>query len=318
MQSFKKQLLFLREHKVGILGIKATLLNIYDKKYKTLMIFTFIIFLLAIGILITSYVRTGEFVQKGVTLKGGITLTIQTNEEIDLLAFENKLASELPKADISVRKTTELGVIKAIIIEAGDVEEKELLSAVEETGIIKLKEGEYSVESMGSSLGTQFFKQTIIAVIIAYIAMWLVVLLTFRELVPSTFVMLAATANIICSLAVVSLIGMKLSTAGVAAFLMLIGYASDTNIMLTTKVLRRKEGTVLDRILSSMKTGMTMTATTLVAATVAYFFSTSDVIKQIMIIMIIGLVFDVLNTWVQNTGILRWYLERKARKAEAK
>ena len=318
MQSFKKQLLFLREHKVGILGIKATLLNIYDKKYKTLMIFTFIIFLLAIGILIMSYVRTGEFVQKGVTLKGGITLTIQTNEEIDLLAFENKLASELPKADISVRKTTELGVIKAIIIEAGDVEEKELLSAVEETGIIKLKEGEYSVESMGSSLGTQFFKQTIIAVIIAYIAMWLVVLLTFRELVPSTFVMLAATANIICSLAIVSLIGMKLSTAGVAAFLMLIGYASDTNIMLTTKVLRRKEGTVLDRILSSMKTGMTMTATTLVAATVAYFFSTSDVIKQIMIIMIIGLVFDVLNTWVQNTGILRWYLERKARKAEAK
>ena len=318
MQSFKKQLLFLREHKVGILGIKATLLNIYDKKYKTLMIFTFIIFLLAIGILITSYVRTGEFVQKGVTLKGGITLTIQTNEEIDLLAFENKLASELPKADISVRKTTELGVIKAIIIEAGDVEEKELLSAVEKTGIIKLEEGEYSVESMGSSLGTQFFKQTIIAVIIAYIAMWLVVLLTFRELVPSTFVMLAATANIICSLAIVSLIGMKLSTAGVAAFLMLIGYASDTNIMLTTKVLRRKEGTVLDRILSSMKTGMTMTATTLVAATVAYFFSTSDVIKQIMIIMIIGLVFDVLNTWVQNTGILRWYLERKARKAEAK
>ncbi len=318
MQSFKKQLLFLREHKVGILGIKATLLNIYDKKYKTLMIFTFIIFLLAIGILITSYVRTGEFVQKGVTLKGGITLTIQTNEEIDLLAFENKLASELPNADISVRKTTELGVIKAIIIEAGDVEEKELLSAVENTGIIKLKEGEYSVESMGSSLGTQFFKQTIIAVIIAYIAMWLVVLLTFRELVPSTFVMLAATANIICSLAVVSLLGMKLSTAGVAAFLMLIGYASDTNIMLTTKVLRRKEGTVLDRILSSMKTGMTMTATTLVAATVAYFFSTSDVIKQIMIIMIIGLIFDVLNTWVQNTGILRWYLERKARKAEAK
>lgn len=300
------------------MGIKETLINIYDKNYKILMIITFIIFLLAIGILIASYVRTGEFVQKGVTLKGGITLTIQTKEEIDLLAFENKLASELPNADISVRKTTEMGVIKAVIIEAGDVEEKELLSAVDKTGIIKLKEGEYSVESMGSSLGTQFFKQTIIAVIIAYVAMWLVVFLTFREIVPSTFVMLAATSNIVCSLAVVSLTGIKLSTAGVAAFLMLIGYASDTNIMLTTKVLRRKEGTVLDRIFISMKTGMTMTATTLVAATVAYFFSTSDVIKQIMIIMIIGLIFDVLNTWVQNTGILRWYVERKARKAEAK
>lgn len=300
------------------MGIKATLFNIYDKRYKELMIFTFIVFLVAIGILITSYVRTGEFVQKGVTLKGGITLTIQTGEEIDLLALENNLAAALPKSDIGVRKTTELGVIKSIIIEAGDVTEEDLLSAVKKSGIIDLKEGGYSIESMGSSLGTQFFKQTIIAVIIAYLAMWLVVFLTFREIVPSTFVMLAATSNIICSLAVVSLIGMKLSTAGVAAFLMLIGYASDTNIMLTTKVLRRKEGTVLDRILNAMKTGITLTATTLVAAIVAYFFSTSDVIRQIMIIMIIGLLFDVLNTWVQNTGILRWYLERKARKAEAK
>ena len=298
------------------MGIKEKLVSIYDNNYKALMIFTFVVLLFAICILIASYVRTGEFVQKGVTLKGGITLTIQTKEEIDLLAFEKSLASQLPKADLTVRKTTEMGVIKAIIIEAGDVEEQELLSAVKETGIIKLKEGEYSVESMGSSLGSQFFKQTIVAVIIAYIAMWLVVLLTFREIVPSTFVMLAATANIICSLAVVSLVGMKLSTAGVEAFLMLIGYASDTNIMLTTKVLRRKEGTILDRIVSSMKTGLTMTATTLVAAVVAYFFSTSDVIKQIMIIIIIGLIFDVLNTWMQNTGILRWWVERKARKAQ--
>ncbi len=302
--------------KVGILGIKEKLISIYDKNYKKMILFTFIVFLLAIGILVASYVRTGEFIQKGVTLKGGITLTIQTGEEIDLISFEKALASEIPKADLTIRKTTEMGVIKALIIEAGDVEEDALLSAVEKTGMIPLKEGGYSVESMGSSLGTQFFKQTIIAVIIAYIAMWLVVFLTFREIIPSTFVMLAATANIVCTLAVVSLVGMRISTAGVAAFLMLIGYASDTNIMLTTKVLRRKEGTVLDRTLGAMKTGLTMTATTLVAATVAYFFSTSDVIKQIMIIIIIGLVFDVLNTWVQNTGILRWYIERKARKAQ--
>ena len=97
---------------------------------------------------------------------------------------------------------------------------------------------------------------------------------------------------------------------------MLIGYSVDTDILLTTRVLKRKEGTVFDRIIDSMKTGMTMSMTSLLAAVVAYTFSTSDVIKQIMIIIIIGLAFDMLNTWIQNTGILRSHLDRKAKKGQ--
>jgi len=33
------------------------------------------------------------------------------------------------------------------------------------------------------------------------------------------------------------------------------------------------------------------------------------VIKQIMFILMVGLVFDVVYTWIQNAGILRWYME---------
>ena len=146
--------------------------------------------------------------------------------------------------------------------------------------------------------------------------MGLVVLITFRSLVPSFFVILAATSDILCTLAVVSLLGIKLTTAGVAAFLMLIGYSVDTDILLTTRVLKRKEGSVFDRIISSMKTGMTMSLTSFTAALLAYFFTSSDIIKQIMIIIVIGLFFDMMNTWIQNTGILRWHLEKKAKKHE--
>jgi preprotein translocase subunit SecF len=295
-------------------GIKATLLNIYDKQYKPLMILTIVLLILAIGVLASNYVRTGEFVQKGVSLKGGITLTIYTSQEIDIEALRENLLNQLPNADIEIRRLTEAGQLKSIIIEASDAEEDQLKQAVTTSGIIKLVEDEYTIESMGSTLGERFFQQTIIAILLAFLAMGIVVLITFRSFVPSLFVILAATSDILCTLATVSLLGMKLTTAGVAAFLMLIGYSVDTDILLTTRVLRRKEGTIFQRTVGAMKTGMTMSLTSFIAVTVAYIFTSSDVIKQIMAIILIGLFFDILNTWIQNTGILRWYLERKERR----
>ena len=92
---------------------------------------------------------------------------------------------------------------------------------------------------------------------------------------------------------------------------MLIGYSVDTDILLSTRVLKRKEGTVMDRIYSAMKTGLTMNITTITALIVGLILSESEVISQIMIILLIGLFVDIINTWIQNVGILRMYLEKK-------
>ena len=102
-----------------------------------------------------------------------------------------------------------------------------------------------------------------------------------------------------------------MSTAGIVAFLMLIGYSVDTDILLSTKVLKRKEGTVMDRIYGAMRTGLTMTLTTIAAIIVASIFTQSEIIRQIMIILLIGLSVDIINTWIQNVGLLRLYLEKK-------
>ena len=292
------------------MGIKDKILEVYDKKYKPLMLISFGILIIALIILGYSYSTTGEFVQKGVSLKGGITLTISVAQEPDIAAVEASLSETLPKADISVRKLTEAGQTKDLIIEAADVESEQLIEAVKTAGL-ELTEDNYTVESMGSALGARFFQQTVNAIIVAFFAMALVVFITFRAWVPSMFVMLAAVSDIISTLAVISFLGIKLSTAGVAAFLMLIGYSVDTDILLTTRVLKRREGTVFERILKAMKTGMTMSCTSLVAAFIAFYFTKSDVIKQIMLIIVIGMVFDMIYTWIQNAGILRWHMEKK-------
>ena len=124
-------------------------------------------------------------------------------------------------------------------------------------------------------------------------------------------VIAAAVADIVITIAIVNIIGINISTAGLAAFLMLIGYSVDTDILLTTRVLKRKEGTVLKRIFSAFKTGILMNFTTFIAIVIALSITSSDVIKQIMIILLIGILVDQVSTWIQNVGILRWYLENK-------
>jgi preprotein translocase subunit SecF len=86
--------------------------------------------------------------------------------------------------------------------------------------------------------------------------MGLVVFFYFRSIAPSLAVILEAFSDIIVTLAIFNLTGIKLSTAGIAAFLMLIGYSVDTDILLSTRVLKRKDGTVMERWQSKYATIM--------------------------------------------------------------
>ena len=104
-----------------------------------------------------------------------------------------------------------------------------------------------------------------------------------------------------------------LSIAGVIAFLMLIGYSVDTDIMLTSRVMKEHEGTINQRTWGAFKTGITMTLTAIasVGVSLIFIYNFSDTLRQIFSIILIGLLFDIFNTWVTNASMLKWYMEVK-------
>ncbi|MDP3990066.1 MAG: protein translocase subunit SecF [archaeon] len=284
----------------------------YEDKYKLLLLLPFIILLAALIQIGLQYSATGDFVNKGISLKGGSTITLPYSGSFNVDNLRNELSSNFQKADITVRTIHSAGEVVAIAIDTDAEDEQEISSVVKilekETGLSK---NDFSIEIVGSSLGESFFKQTAMALLIAFLLMGLVVFIYFRSIAPSMAVILAAFSDIVVTLAVFNLTGERLSTAGIAAFLMLIGYSVDTDILLSTRVLKRTELTVMERVYSAMKTGFTMTGTTLIAVLVALLFVQSDIIKQIVLIIFIGLIVDLIMTWIQNVGILRLYLERK-------
>ncbi|MBI2666207.1 MMPL family transporter [Candidatus Woesearchaeota archaeon] len=291
--------------------LKEKAKHIYEHHYKKLLIVTFLIVLLSAAQIGYQYTTTGDFVQKGITLKGGSSITIQapstTAEELEMFLKEKH-----PQGDISVRSLSATGKTIALIIDSDAQKEEEiqsLLKLIQEK--VPLQKDKYSVEVVGSSLGEGFFRQTFIALLVAFALMSFVIFLYFRVPLPSLAVLLTVVSDMVVTLAIFNLSGMKLSSAGVAAFLMLLGYSTDADMLLKSRVLKRQWGTEMDGIYSAVSTGMLMTATALIAILVALIFVNNEVIRQIMFILTIGLLVDAVMTWIQNVGLFRLYLERQ-------
>ncbi len=130
---------------------------------------------------------------------------------------------------------------------------------------------------------------------------------------PSFAVIISAFADIFMTLTLVNILGIQMSSAGIVAFLMLIGYSVDTDILLTNRILKRREGTLNERLFKSLQTGMTMTLTSLLAFSIALIIvnSFSIVLTQIFTILVIGLGFDLINTWITNVSLIKWHVQNK-------
>ena len=284
--------------------------NWHDKNYKKLLLIPAILIVLSIVYLFMFSAQTGDFIRKDISLTGGTSITIY--DQISPQELTDALSDRL--LDLTTREIYEIttGKQKAIIIETTEGID-EAKAALEEYLGYELTGDNSSIEFTGSILSESFYKQLLIAILVAFVFMAIVVFILFRTAIPSVAVIISAFADILMTLVVFDIFGMKMSTAGIVAFLMLIGYSVDTDILLTTRMLKRHEGSLNKRIFDAMKTGLTMTLTSFFAFGVALFVvkSFSVVLTQIFSILVIGLAFDILNTWITNVGILKWYMESK-------
>ncbi len=330
----------------------------YNANYKKLLIFPIIVLTLSFFYLAFFYVQNGSIVHKDVSLTGGTSITIKTQ------ASAQQLKTYLTKTiqDFQIKTITDnSGKQLQLIITSKNSDANNLQSALENFLGHKLTEQNSSIDTTSASLSADFYRQLLIAVILAFFWMSAIVFIIFskgkktkalviflniifgfflgklffklnpiisgiilllflaylmkiyiKKSVPAFAVILSAFADIVMTLAIVDLVGMKISTAGIVAFLMLIGYSVDTDILLTTRLLKRKKG-VNASLFDAFKTGITMTTTSIAAiiAALIVVYSFKSVLNQIFIILLIGLFMDILNTWITNASMIKWYVERK-------
>ncbi|MFH1785275.1 MAG: hypothetical protein ABH842_02515 [Candidatus Micrarchaeota archaeon] len=172
-----------------------------------------------------------------------------------------------------------------------------------------------SVQTVSPALTSHFIEVATNVVIMAIVLSLVLVFLFFRAFVPSLAVMLGAVSDILIALGAMGLFGIPLTLASFAALLMLLGFSLDTDILLTTRMLKRK-GDPRENAHDAMKTGMTMSITAIIAFSALFILATLTHIPtyhEISAVALAGLVGDLFATWGINAVLILHYVEHRRR-----
>lgn len=278
---------------------------------KKLMIIPVLMIVASVAIIVVSY--NAGTIPLSIDFKGGTVITVyDVPEGVDLkTALNNKFGFDVHESTIKDYSGKVVG--KNFEIEEffkgkkGTVVRDYIISQGVSIENINVRDISPSVTGL-------FITQSIKAVLFAFLFMALVVFWRFRTLVPSLAVILSAFSDIVTTLAIMIVLGIQLSLGSFVALLLLIGYSVDTDILLTTRLLVKRQKKTEERITDAMKTGLTMAGTTISAMIVLLLVATSGLLKEIAVVLLIGLVVDLINTWIQNLGILWWHIDKNKRK----
>ncbi len=268
--------------------------------YKLLLIVPAILIIVALGSLALQLQDGG--LKRAIELRGGTQLSLETGA--DAAAVQ----SLLKDYDAQVRSASSITGNLLLVDVPIEKNATEIVPLLESKGY---KIGSVSVQSVSPTLGQSFFSQAQLALGIAFVLMALTIFIIFRKPLPSFYVVISAAFDIIEALAFSQLIGIELSLATFAALLLLVGYSVDTDILLTSRVMKGKEGSTAERVKGATKTGLTMSGTAIAAVAALLFATTSTVLIQIAAVLLIGLLADIVNTWFTNAVLLRMYVERR-------
>ncbi|GAB3017390.1 protein translocase subunit SecF [Natronobiforma cellulositropha] len=258
---------------------------------------------LALAILGGWYLFTGMPVAAGIEFVGGSELRIDTaSDEAEIPgAFE-----EQPESIQAVQAEQ-----NSYIVQFTSTDETALTDQAEAN--LEPLEGSdgvvQSVSSTSASFGAQAQQTAILALVAAFVGMSILAFILFRTFVPSVAIVVSAFSDLMIPLAFMNLAGIPLTLGTVAALLMIIGYSVDSDILLNNSILRRSGG-FYESANRAIRTGVTMTVTSMAAMLVMAITATLfgvELLASIGLILFVGLAADLMNTYLLNFSLLRWY-----------
>jgi len=287
-----------------MVSIEVPEVNYTDYSNRQLAAVPLAFLVLALAIIGGWFVATGAPAKPGLEFTGGVELRVadDTNEDV-----EQRIRAAFDREPDSIQTIPGDDVVVVTFRAANDDPEglaNDLQDQADEAGLTTT-----AVDQVSPSFASDTARTAIFGVALAFLGMSVLVFALFRTFVPSIAVVVSAFSDIVVPLALMNVLDIKLSLGTVAALLMLIGYSVDSDILLNNHVLRRS-GSFWESVERAMKTGVTMTVTSIAAmavmTVVSYVFGI-QLMTAIGVVLVMGLTTDLMNTYMLNVTLLRWY-----------
>lgn len=170
-----------------------------------------------------------------------------------------------------------------------------------------------SFNQVSASLSDKFVERVVMVVIYSIIIVSVTVFLIFRTVIPSLAVLIGAACDLIIAIGAMGFFGIPLTLASFAALLMIVGFSLDTDVLLTMRLVKRREGTARERAYDTMKTGLMMSASLMLSFACLFVLASITHINtyyEISSVALAGLMGDLIATWMLNAPIVLAYMEK--------
>lgn len=154
-------------------------------------------------------------------------------------------------------------------------------------------------------------EQVWFAIIGAFVGAGIISFFIFRRLVAPLTIISVLALDIFGVLGYMALFNVPLDMASIVGIAMLIVYATNTNVLLAWRALKRATGEAKAQVLGSLNTGITMDALVVVLLLSLNILTSAHEINVLTAVLIFGIVINIINTWLLGAGILLRHLERR-------
>lgn len=257
------------------------------------------ILFLSLVIIAVWYFSTGAPAILGVEFTGGTEVRVSIDDSADIENVED-IFEEEPTSIQSVSTSDTYIVTFPSDTDTNTVEQQ--IRSTDGATVL-------AVDSVSASFGSNTQQVALGGLLVAFGGMSIIVFLFFRSFIPSLTVILSAFSDIMVPIAIMNITGIEMTLGTVAALLMLIGYSVDSDIVLNDHILRQP-GDFYESTFRAMTTGLTMSLTSMSAMAVlaiSAFIFQIEILAAIGFILAVGITVDIMNTYLLNLSILRWY-----------
>jgi protein-export membrane protein SecD len=191
--------------------------------------------------------------------------------------------------------------------------EAQSLVTVLKFGSLPLEIREVGFSSISATLGLDFLKQTLLAGAIGIALVFAFMLIYYR--VPGVVACIALIFYTVLVYAIFRILGVTLTLAGIAAFILSVGMAVDANILIferTKEELRagKSLGAAVEAGFSrAWNSIFDSNVSTLITAFILYYFG-SSVVRGFALVLIIGVLTSMFTAIVLSRMMLRWVVKQ--------
>jgi len=282
------------------------ILSFIENNYKKFLLLSISLFVIFIGIILFNYFKYGYIINKSITISGGYVTLVNNNYNLTNTEIQNIL-NQMNITDYVLYSTPNI-----IYIESRDqINGTLLINLLNQYYNISIQPSDISIQQYSSLVGDLIFNQFLFFVILTMIFASFVIFIVFRVSNTTLNIISTILLDVIGLLAILSITKYPIGANGFIAMLMILGFAIDNNVVLSTNMIKEKDKPFIERVKMSFRVGMLMEIIALYTLLLLYFIVPDPSVKEFSFVLSTATILDLIYYLIGNIPLYKYFEAEK-------